>query len=192
MGGRTGEFLGVERGEMSFGTTKNCPSDLNRFPRRLTVWQDQTFNPVIWLVLIFFFITLCGILFLPFYWNSKDRNKNISMKSVQHKVTFKQAAVSHCVLPGLVYGVGEKTFPEAKAPLLVRDGMELTQPSGRGWGVLFWWPLMGLSTWKCSEPMPMLSVQSCPYLTFAGKTKSVFANPAVHWNHMRKFKRSEV
>ena len=83
------------------------------------------------------------------------------MKSVQHKVTFKQAALSHSELPGLVCVWGG-SFLEAKVLLFVRDDMKVTQPSSRGLGVLFQCPLMGLSTWKHRERMPMLSFQSCP------------------------------
>lgn len=68
MGYAAGGLLGAERGEMNFGTAKTCPS-LSGLPCGLTVSQDQTFQPIIiQLVLrLRVFMTLCGILFLPFY-----------------------------------------------------------------------------------------------------------------------------
>lgn len=85
-----------------------------------------------------------------------------------------------------------KGIPEAKAPLLVWRGMEVSHSSGGGRGALDWWPLTGLSTWKLPGFTPVLPVGQSfsllPSLTFAGKITSVFASPAAQWNYTGDFK----
>ena len=109
------------------------------------------------------------------------------MKSAPHKVTFRQSAVFHWGLLGLMcvwQGGG------------VSEGVEVSRLSGKGRGTLVWSPIIGHSTWKLRGSMPMLSVSPSfsllPYVTSAGKAEVVCAMPVAPWNHKGRFNDSEA
>lgn len=149
---------------MSFRIAETCHSNLSRLPHCLKIELDESFNPIIHLVLrFFFFYNSMWKFFVPFYENSKDRNKKRSLKSAQHKVTFKQSAVSHCELPAACWGRGGPRG-QGTTPCLGWCGGESVL--GEGVGALARWLLMGLSTWKIPEIMSVLPVSQSFSLTW--------------------------
>lgn len=103
--------------------------------------------------------------------------------------------MSHSEWPGLMC-VWQGEVVQRPRHIPCPGGVEVSRPSGRGRGTLVWSHLMGHSTWKLPELMLTLSVSPSfnllPYLTFAGKSKAVFAIPVARWNHMERFKNSEA